>query len=151
MTAPAMGPTRKKETSAEGGVDAERGAAIVFGDALDGFNADGGKDEREAEASEGRAGEGHPRRVRLPQQQQSQRLDGEAGHGHRESAEAVDGLDEEQARHDEGRAEGGEAKRGAGPVAAGVEERNKGGQDAVADSAQRQAHAVRRHAAQHVR
>ena len=43
-----------------------------------------------------------------------------------------------------------QAERGAVPVAAGIEERDEGGQHAVADSAQRQAHAVRGNAAQHV-
>jgi hypothetical protein len=63
-----------------------------------------------------------------------------------EAAEAVDGLDEEQARQDEGCAEGREAEGRAAPVAACIEKRDEGGEDAVADSAQGQAHAVRRNA-----
>ena len=50
----------------------------------------------------------------------------------------------------EGHTKGGEAERGAVPVAAGIEERDERGQHAVADAAQRQAHAVRRNTAQHV-
>ena len=112
MTAPARGRPERRDIG-KGGVDAESGAAIVLRDALDGLDADGGKDQREAEAAEGRAGQGHPGRIGAPEQEQPQGFDREAGHGHRESAKAVDGLDEEQPRHDEGRAKGGQAEGGA--------------------------------------
>ena len=55
------------------------------------------------------------------------------------------------AHDDEPDAERGEAKRRSGPVAAGIKERDECGQHAVAHAAQRQSHAVRRHAAQHMR
>ena len=64
---------------------------------------------------------------------------------------AVDGLDEEQPRQDEGHAKRGQAQRRAAPMPAGVEERDKRGQHAVADAAQRQPHAVRRNAAKNMR
>ena len=47
-------------------------------------------------------------------------------------------------------AERGQAQSSAVPMPAGVEERDKRGQHAVADAAQRQPHAVRSHAPQHV-
>jgi hypothetical protein len=45
---------KKEGDVGKGGEDAEGRAAIVPGDALDRFNAEGGKDEREAEAGKGR-------------------------------------------------------------------------------------------------
>ena len=86
----------------------------------------------------------------MPEQDHPHGFNREADDAHRKAAEAVDGADEEQPRHDEGPAKGGEAQGCAVPVTAGVEERDKGGQHAVTHAAQSQAHAMRGHLAQHM-
>ena len=88
--------------------------------------------------------------MRLPQQQQAERLNRQADNADGVAAESVDGLNKEQAGNNECYAESGKAERCAVPIAAGIEERNKSGQHGVADSAERQAHAVRRDAAKHM-
>src|SRR5580698_123513 len=146
------GADQEKRDIGETGKDAEGGAAIVHRHAPDGFNAEGGEDQRKAEARECRAAGSHPRRGPGPHQQYAKRFDGEADDADRESTVAVDGLDEKEARRDERHAKGGEAERRAVrvPVAAEVVEGDESGQDAVADAAEGQRHAVRSDSAQHI-
>ena len=65
------------------------------------------------------------------------------------AAESIDRLNKNQAGDNESDAESSQTERSAAPVAARIVERDESGENAVADSAQRQAHPMRRHPPKH--